>query len=91
MRLRAILAYIGKRIAAADPLVTAPGPLDAIGPVLAAVQNELTAFISDKNPAHIVTANVTADGALMAVGQVPGAYSPEELGVLVSSTTGYAT
>jgi hypothetical protein len=88
-RLRAILAYIGKRIAAADPLVTAPGPLDAIGPVLAAVQNELTAFISDKNPAHIVTANVTADGALIAVGQVPGAYSPEELGVLVSSTTGY--
>jgi hypothetical protein len=90
-RLRTVLAYCGKRIAAADPLITAPATLDTIAPVLAAVSNELVAFVGDKDPAHIVNANVGVDGALGAISQVPGDYSPEELGALVAASAAYRT
>lgn len=88
-RLRAILAYCGKRLAAADPIVTTPGPLEEIADSLAAARNALVAFASDKDPAQIVSANASADRALAAINQVPGAYSPEELGELVSVATKY--
>jgi hypothetical protein len=90
-RLRTILAYGGKRIAAADPQITALPPLDSIASALTAVRNEVAAFISDQESAHISSANVAADNALLAVSQVPGAYSPEELGALVAATLDYRT
>src|ERR1700722_4463367 len=88
-RLRAVLAYCGKRLAAADPQITAPQSLDAMTQPFTAIQNELTAFVSSKNQAHIISANATADNALVAISQVPGAYSPEELGALVATTIEY--
>lgn len=88
-RLRAILGYCGKRIAAADPLITTPGPLDEIANSLTVTRNELDAFISNQNSDHVVTANVAADKALSFVSQVPGEFSPEELGVLVSIAADY--
>jgi NADH:ubiquinone oxidoreductase subunit E len=88
-RLKAILAYGGKRLAAADPLVTLPHPLDQIANALAATRNELESFSADKDPAHVITANVAADGALPFFYALPGAYSPEELGALVSVATEY--
>ena len=88
-RIRTILAYCGKRLAAADPMITHPQPLDLIADNLVAVRNELTAFASDKSPAHVVTANAAADAALLPIAQIPGAYSSEELGALVSTITEY--
>jgi len=88
-RLKAVLTYCGKRIAAADPLITVPQPLDSIASNLEAIQNELAAFANDKDSTHIVTANQNADAALPPLSQIPGAYSPEELGVLVSVSTEY--
>ena len=40
-RLRAILAYCGKRVAAADPLITHPQPLESVAINLTLAQNEL--------------------------------------------------
>jgi hypothetical protein len=88
-RLKAVLAYGGKRLAAADPLITTPGPLDQIANALGATRNELDAFTSDKDPSHLIGANIAADGALPFFYSLPGAYSPEELGALVSVATGY--
>lgn len=88
-RLRAILTYCGKRLAAADPMITAPQPLESVASDLAAVHDELTVFVLDKDPAHVITANQTADAMLVLLAQIPGAYSPEELGALVSTTTEY--
>lgn len=88
-RLRAILAYCGKRLAAAEPIITTPGPLDEIADGLAAARNALVAFASDKDPRQIDSANASADRALAAINQVPGVYSPEELGQLVSVSTKY--
>jgi hypothetical protein len=90
-RIRAVLAYCGKRLAAADPIITLPQPLDTITNNLVVVQNELTAFVSDKDPAHVVTANGAADAALLPIAQIPGAYSSEELGALVATATEYRT
>ena len=88
-RLREILAYCGKRLAAAEPLITHPQPLESIAINFASVQNELTAFASDKDPGHVVNANIAADAALLPIAQLPGAYSPEEVGALVSVITDY--
>ena len=88
-RLRAVLEYCGKRIAAADASITPPASLDSVASILTSVSNELTAFATDKQIAHIVNANVAMDGVLISVSQIPGAYSPEELGSLAASTADY--
>jgi hypothetical protein len=88
-RIKAVLTYSGKRLAAADPLITLPQPLDSIASHLASVSNALTAFVSDKDPAQVAAASLAADAALSPLAQIPGAYSSEELGALVGTTTEY--
>ncbi len=90
-RIRAILAFCGKRLAAADPLITLPAPLEEVAAGLAGARQEVERFVSDKDPAHITAANIQADRALSGVIQVPTAYSPEELGALVAMATTYRT
>lgn len=88
-RLRAILTFCGKRLAAAEPMITAVQPLEEIAIGLTEARDQLIPFISDKNIARINSANAYGDRALLAINQVPGAYSPEELGALVSIATEY--
>jgi hypothetical protein len=88
-RLRAVLSFCGTRLAAADPFITTVSPLDEVAASTAAIRSELVAFASDRNPGHIVSANSSADRALVALNQIPGSYSPEELGSLVEVSTEY--
>jgi hypothetical protein len=88
-RLRTVLAYCGKRLAAADPLITIPGPLEEIASSFVTARGELQNFASNQNAGHVQNSNLAADRALAVINQVPGAYSPEELGALVSITTEY--
>lgn len=88
-RLKAVLTYCGKRIAAADPLITVPQPLDSIASSLQAINNALGAFIANGESSHIVVANQNADAVLPPLSQIPGVYSPEELGSLVEATSEY--
>jgi len=88
-RLKAVLTYCGKHIAAADPLITVPQPLDSIASSLQAINNALGAFISNGDSSHIVVANQNADAVLPPLSQIPGDYSPEELGALVAATSEY--
>jgi hypothetical protein len=88
-RIRAILAYCGKRLAAADPMITLPQPLDSIANYLASISNELTSFISGKDADHVANANRLADDAIPSITQIPGPYSPEELGALIATTSEY--
>lgn len=90
-RIRTVLAYCGRRLAAADPMITNPQPLDLIANNLGLAQNEITAFVSDRNPQHIATANTAADAILLSAAQILGANSPEELGELVAISTEYRT
>jgi len=88
-RIRAILAFCGKRLAAADPLITLPAPLEEVAAGLTKAREEVEQFVSDKDAAHITAANTQADRALSGANQVPTVYSPEELGALVSVATAY--
>src|SRR6266700_6241344 len=88
-RIRTVLTYCGKRLAAADPMVTAPQPVDSIASHLTALQNELAAFVSDGSPGRVIAANLIADALVLSLTQIPGAYSSEELGALVAVSAQY--
>jgi hypothetical protein len=88
-RIRTVLAFCGKRLAGADPLIVAPVLVNNIADAFSLCNAELDAFISDQDKAHLQSANVHADTALFNAGQIAVAFTPEELGALVSATNEY--
>ena len=88
-RIRAVLTYAGKRLAAADPMLSVPAPLDDMTSQLLAVRTELTTYISDQNAGHLQSANVYSDKILVDCAQIPALSSPDELGALVRAATEY--
>lgn len=77
-RLRAVLSYCGKRLGGGDPLLILAGSLEALAGVFESQKTELQAFVTDRNPAHIITANTAADNALLTASQLPGLLTAEE-------------
>ena len=88
-RLRSILALCGKRLGGSDPLNIAPASLDAIAGSISSQKTEVEAFITDRNAAHLASANVSADSALLTLSQVPGTATPEDLIGMMQSITTY--
>src|SRR5436190_13187009 len=88
-RLRAVLAICGKRLAGSDALTIAPSALDSIAGAIESQQSEVAAFMSDRNPSHLVNANGAADTASTHLAQIPGIASSEELIALMRSITSY--
>ena len=88
-RLRTVLAYVGKRLAAADPLLTPPEALQNLAGTFSEARSWLERFASEKNPDFVTNANSVADRALSSSAILPGAYSPEELGALIASAIEY--
>src|SRR5258705_11118240 len=78
-RLRAVLAFCGKRLGGSDPIAMSPTPLDAIAGSLESAKTEVEAFVKDHNAAHLTNANSMADSALVQLAQVPAAATPEHL------------
>ena len=88
-RIRAILTFCGKRIAAADPMIATPEPLSTIEVAFTGARTELEQFVSDQNIGHITNANADCDRALAAVNQLPAVQSPEEMGAVIPIVTTY--
>jgi hypothetical protein len=88
-RLRAVLAFSGKRLAGADPALVPPGPLDGISTAFQNAIAEVQAFISDGNAGHISIANVHGDTGLVHVAQVTIPFTSEELTSLKDAATSY--
>jgi hypothetical protein len=89
-RLRAVLAFCGKRLGGSDPLTILPATLDGLAAAFETQKSEIEAFISDRNLAHLITANSQADAALANyLGQVPGVSSSEELIGLIQTIASY--
>jgi hypothetical protein len=88
-RLRAVLAFCGKRIGGSDPLTVPPNSLDAILGALETEKTEIEAFINDRAPAHLTNANVSADAALLSLAQIPAISTPEELVGLMGAISSY--
>jgi uncharacterized membrane-anchored protein YhcB (DUF1043 family) len=88
-RVRAVLAFLGKRLATADPFTTHPAPLDTLASALQSATAELHAFVADGSPGHITNANAHADTALQYLAQVAVPGTPEELAGLKDAATAY--
>jgi len=88
-RLRAVLAFVGKRLAAAEPATTYPGPLDGIAGALQNATNEVQAFVGNGGIGHIVNANAQGDTALAHLAQVPIPTTPKELAGLKDAVVTY--
>ena len=85
-RLRAVLAFCGKRLGATDPLTMTIAPLDAIATSFQTATTEVESFTKDKNFDHLTTANTSgADQALGYLAQVPGIATKQELVGLVQA------
>jgi hypothetical protein len=88
-RLRSVLTYVGKRLAAADPMLV---PLSSIQNLAAAfnqASSNLDSFVQNRNEGHIGAANNILDEALHIIQTIPGAYSPDEFNSLMNSVERY--
>src|SRR5687767_5312656 len=56
-RLRSVLTYCGKRVAAADPNLVDPRSLSSIAKALASVRTEIEAYLTDSSGTHLDTAH----------------------------------
>lgn len=90
-RLRAVLAFAGKKLASLDPFLAHPGPLDAMAPALQTATNELAAFISDGNAARIGNANKHADVLLSHLAGLPGPVTVDDLTTIGAAAASYRT
>jgi hypothetical protein len=88
-RVRAILAYVGKRMASADPLLISWPVIEEMASLITSSRTEIEAFLSNGNAGHLMNANSQAERAIQLSAQVPGVYSPEELQALIAATTEY--
>jgi hypothetical protein len=90
-RLRTVLAFCGKRLAATDPVLLEPAALGAISKALARQRPELEAFMSDGNVAHVTAANVQADAVVSQLSNVLTHHAPDDLTWLSESAASYKT
>jgi hypothetical protein len=88
-RIRAVLAFTGKRLAGADPATTQPAPLEAVSTALQNALAEVQAYIADGNAAHVANANSHADTTLAHLSQVSVPFTPEELAGLKDAAASY--
>jgi len=78
-RIRAVLAFTGKRLAGAEPIITSPGPLATISKALRNALTEIQAFGSDGDSNRIATANSHMETVLLHVAQLPMLSTSEDL------------
>lgn len=69
-RMRAVLALLGKRLAATDPVLVDPRTLDTVSAHLVAACGILEAYVADGNLSHISNANAKADDVLSCLGSI---------------------
>jgi hypothetical protein len=88
-RLRAVLALAGKRLAATDPFLTYPGPMDGLNSALQSAINEVQSYISNGNVGHLTNANSHADSVLGHLSTFIPVSFADDLVVLSEATSSY--
>ncbi len=88
-RLRAVLGFCGKRLAAVDPFLVEPRPLTTLNTALTNARTEIEAFITDGIAAHIANANAKADELLTALPAILAPNSSDDLTVISESVSSY--
>ena len=88
-RLRAVLALLGKRLAATDPALVDPRTLEAINTPLVAAFSALESYVADDNPANITNANANADNVLPHLGNLLSPASTDDLTAISEAAASY--
>jgi len=69
-RLKAVLAFAGRRLAGADPFILQFGVVDNLGNQFQTIINEVQQFTAKGNIGHLTNANTNADNALTLLTQL---------------------
>ncbi len=88
-RVRTVLAFCGKRLAATDPVLIEPRPLTTLASQVAVARTEFEAFVTDGIPAHIAAANARADEILVALPLILVPIATEDLTIINESISSY--
>jgi len=86
-RVRAVLAFVGKRLATADPFTTLPAPLDGLSTAFQNALAEVQAFVANGSAGHVTNANAHVDAALQHLAQIAVPGTPDELASLRDAAT----
>ena len=90
-RIRAVLTFCGKRLAASDPLLTSSATLDEISLQFATTTTALVEFTKTGEAAHLTTATSAAALALEAANGLSVPQTPDELTGLGEAAAIYQT
>lgn len=88
-RLRLALTFIGKRLAAADPLLIQPGPIDSAASHLQSAITEVQQFTANGSQGHLTNANSQLDSALAYLAQLNVPLAPADLQALRDAADRY--
>lgn len=88
-RVRTVLAFVGRRLGAADPVLLRVAPLDALNTHLQAVTSEVQAFSSDGDMSHLSRANGRCDEALNSLSDLVYPTTSEDLSVIMEAASNY--
>jgi len=88
-RLRAILAFCGKRLAAADPVFVFPSVVEALAVALTTLKTHVDTFIANGDVAQLNAANVQADNTLANLVSVLGPATSDDLTIISGAAASY--
>jgi hypothetical protein len=88
-RLRVVLAFCGKRLAAMDPVLVEPRPLAALNSALTNARTEVQSFIANGNVGHLTNANSHADNVLAALSAILSPQASDDLTVISDAAASY--
>lgn len=88
-RLRAILAFCGKRLAAADPVFVLPGVVEGLAATLTALKAHVDTFNANGDAGQLNSANVQADNALANLVSVLGPATLDDLTIISGAAASY--
>ena len=88
-RIKTVVAFTGKRLAAGDSNLIPPGPLDALAASLQHATDEVQSFIGDGGDPYVVNANVHVDAALVQLGQIVTPLSARDIAGLREAADTY--
>ncbi|MEQ1838222.1 MAG: hypothetical protein ABL858_07805 [Candidatus Nitrotoga sp.] len=90
-RIRTVLAFCGKRLAATDPVLIDPRSLTSLNNYLTVARSEIDIYVTDGVASHIVTANARADEILIALPSILAPIATDDLTVINESISSYRT
>jgi hypothetical protein len=90
-RIRTVLAFCGKRLAATDPILIDPRSLTGLNSQLTAARTELDSYVTDGIASHIISANARADEALLTLPTILTSTTTDDLTIINESISHYRT